>query len=84
MEYFGTALKKLGKREESSRAFALAHNLNDQNKSKMLARTYHNEGTKLFRDGKISEAQAKLQQAISLDPSDGLAHYNYGLSACFW
>ena len=39
-----------------------------------------NEGTKLLRDGNIAEAQEKLERAISLDPSDGLAHYNYGVT----
>jgi Flp pilus assembly protein TadD len=76
----GTALKKISKQEESSRAFAVAHDLNDKVKNRILARTYHNEGTKSLRDGNIAEAQEKLQRAISLDPSDGLAHYNYGVA----
>jgi Flp pilus assembly protein TadD len=76
----GQVLQKAGQREHAAEALRSAQELSRKQKDTTLANAYVIEGAKLLERGQATEAGAKFQQALRLNPDDLLAQYDYGVA----
>ncbi len=79
----GQALEKAGKKDEAAQETLLFEQRSKRAADRNIVNSYVAEGEKLLQTGQIEEAMTKLQQALSLDPENVRASYNYGLALLF-
>jgi Flp pilus assembly protein TadD len=73
-------LQKMGRSPEAAAQLQAAEKEQQRRRDASLATSNIILGAELLQKGDLGAAEAKLKEAVSLNPKDPLAHYHYGLA----
>src|SRR5439155_7172734 len=74
------ALQKAGRAADADAMFQAFHQVNQRARNSELAKATTNLGNDLIKSGDIEQGTLELQEALRLNPEDGVARYNYGVA----